>query len=476
MFRVIWEESMNALKIGLSTLVLVLVSIVANAQTMSSPELQTMIDDFVAERMEQGKLPGLSLVIVKDGQILYTKGYGFANIETQTPMTDRTPVAVASQAKGMTALAVMQLVEQGKVDLDAPVPTYLPWFKVDDLRGRSITVRQVLTHTAGLPTSLILDGNRDPNALEQRVHELATVKLNRDPGTAYEYATDGYAIAGLIVQTVSGMPYKDYMAQNIFAPLDMQEATFDPDEAEQNGLAQGYSKQRGVLSPAPMLVTLGFALGSWALVSARDLGNYFTMLLEGGQFDGKTIVAKSSIEEMWKPLVSMDAERSYGLGWNVLTINGVTTIANEAEELVNSSQFILIPEQNLGVGVTVNLSTGHSSEIARGVVTLMQGGTPEPSSLPVERDPSTFKADPALWANYVGDYDSGRGPVRIYIEGDKLLGQAGDLAFELEAYGENDFALRGAVGGLEGYPITFSTGEDNQLIILLGGQLFGQKK
>jgi hypothetical protein len=117
------------------------------------------------------------------------------------------------------------------------------------------------------------------------------------------------------------------------------------------------------------------------------------MLLAGGQFDNKTFVAKGSIEEMWKPQVSMDAERSYGLGWNVLTVNGVTTIANEGEALVNSSQFILIPDQNLGVGVAVNLSTAHTAEIARGVITLMQGGTPEPSSLPVERDPSTFTTE-----------------------------------------------------------------------------------
>jgi CubicO group peptidase (beta-lactamase class C family) len=233
---------MNMLKTGLFTLVLVLTSTLANAQNMFSPELQAMVDAFVAEHMEQGKLPGVSLVIVQDGQVVYTKGYGFANIEKQIPMTERTPVAVASQAKGMTALAVMQLVEQGKVNLDAPITTYLPWFKVNDPRGPAITVRQVLTHTAGLPTDLVLDGNRDPDALEQRVHQLANVKLNRDPGTAYEYATDGYAIAGLIVQTVSGMPFKDYMAQNIFAPLAMQDATFDPDEAEQHGLAQGYSK------------------------------------------------------------------------------------------------------------------------------------------------------------------------------------------------------------------------------------------
>jgi CubicO group peptidase (beta-lactamase class C family) len=376
----------------------------------------------------------------------------------------------------MTALAIMQLVEQGKVNLDARITTYLPWFKVNDARGSSITLRHVLNHTAGLPAQLILDGNRDPNALEQRVRELATVKLNREPGAEYEYATDGYAIAGLIVQTVSGMSFKDYMATHVFEPLDMRTATFDPAEAEKHGLAQGYDKQRGVLRPAPMLVTMGLAPGSWAITSARDLGNYFKMLLAGGKFNNKTLLQKSSLETMWMPLVRMSADRSYGLGWNVRSVNGLTIIENEGEALVNSSQFILVPSQNLAVGVTINLSTAHTSELAHGIMTLLQGGTPDPSSLPVERDPSTFMPNPSVWAQYVGDYESGRGPVRIYIEGNKLLGQAGDLNFELEAYGDNDFVLRGPVGALEGFVVSFAVDANNQVTMLLGGQPFGQKK
>lgn len=466
---------MNTLKTGLFTLALVFMSMIAHAQNMFSPELQVMIDDFVAERMELGNLPGLALTIIKDGQVAYTKGYGLANVEKQLAMTDHTPVAVASTAKGMTALAIMQLVEQGKVDLDAAVMSYLPWFTVDDPLGSTITVRQILSHNAGLPASGIYDGNRDPDALEQRVRALASVKLSRAPGTGYEYANDGYAIAGLIIQTVSGMPFEDYMAQHIFAPLAMEDSTFDPAQAEQHGLAQGYLKQRGVLSPGPLDISRGQAPAGLLLTSAHDTATYFLMLLSGGQSDNKTIAAKSSIEELWKPQVQLEPELHYGLGWEVSNANGLTVVNHTGSLPSSSSDFILVPSQNLGVGVMVNLSSAHTVEIAEGVVVLMQGGTPNPSSLPTEREPSTFKPDPSVWTQYLGDYESQKGLVRIYVEDGKLMGLAGDVAFELEAYGDNDFVMRGNVGAFEGFSVSFSSA-DNHMTMLLGGQPFGQKK
>jgi CubicO group peptidase (beta-lactamase class C family) len=452
-----------------------LFSATTSAQTPLPAELVSTIDAFVAERMEQGKLPGLSLVIVKDGQVAYTKGYGFANLEEQIAMTDHTPVAVASTAKGMTALAIMQLVEQGKVNLDAPVTTYLPAFKVDDPLSSTITVRQVLSHTAGLPASATYDGNRNSDALDQRVRGLASVKLSRAPGTGYEYANDGYAVAGLIIQTVSGMPFEEYMTQHIFAPLAMQESTFDPAQAEQHGLAQGYLKQRGVISPGPLNISRGQAPAGLLLTSAHDTANYFLMLLSGGQFDDSTIVAKSSIEELWKPHVQLEPELHYGLGWEVSNANGLTVVSHTGSLPASSSDFILVPSQNLGVAVMVNLSSVHTVEIAEGVIVLMQGSTPNPSSLPTEREPSTFKPDPSVWTQYLGDYESQKGSVHIYVEDGKLMGRAGDVDFELEAYGDNDFVMRGNVGAFEGFAVSFSS-DDSYMIMLLGGQPFGQKK
>lgn len=459
------------------TFLLAVFTATTSAQTMPPTELVSKVDAFVTERMALGKLPGLSLVVVKDGRVLYSKGYGFANIEEKIFMTDSTPMAVASNAKGMTALAIMQLVEQGKVDLDAPVTTYLPWFKVDDSLSNTMTVRQLLTHTAGLPTSAIYDGNRDPDALEQRVRDLAKVKLNRVPGTGYEYANDGYAVAGLIVQTVSGMPFEDYMTQHIFAPLAMQDSTFDPARAQQHGLAQGYLKQRAVLSPVPLTLSRGQAPAGLLLSSAKDIANYFIMLLGGEQFDTNPIVARNSIEELWKPQVQIDAGVHYGLGWEVISVDGLEIINHTGNLTASSSDFILVPSQHLGVGVMANLSSRHTIEIARGILALLQGGTPAPSSVPPEREPSTFKPDPKVWAEYVGSYESAGGSIEIFAEGDKLLGRVGGttITFELEAYGDNDFVVRGDVGALEGYTISFSLEANKPVTLLLGGQSFGQK-
>src|SRR5919202_5368307 len=158
----------------------------------------TRIDAYMRERMPDLRTPGLSVVVVDGDQVILSRGYGFADREAGTPMTEDTPVAVASTNKGMTALAMMQLVEQGLVDLDAPVTRYLPNFRMDDERAAGITVRQVLSHTAGIPAGTATDLAQDDQALQRRVASLASVKLRYAPGSGYEYSLDGYSVAGLI--------------------------------------------------------------------------------------------------------------------------------------------------------------------------------------------------------------------------------------------------------------------------------------
>jgi CubicO group peptidase (beta-lactamase class C family) len=434
--------------------------------------LSSSIDSFVQERMVQGKLPGLSLVIVQDGQVAYTKGYGFANVEKQIAMTDHTRVAIGSTTKGMTALAVMQLVEQGKLDLDVPVVNYLPWFSVDDPHSGDITLRHLLTHTSGLPAGAAFDGNRDPDALEQHVRSLATSKLHRLPGGDFEYANDGYAVAGLVVQAVSGMPYADYMTNYVFAPLGMQDATFDLTWAEEKGMAQGYIKQRGSFVPRPMLVSQGIAPAGTLLTSAHDVGNYLAALLNGGE----NAISAASLEELWKSQASVGDGTQYGMGWMIVNRDGLELLTHDGSVEVSGSIFVIVPSQKLAVGVLTNSSTGHTDEIGKGITALLLGGQPEPSSVPLERGPSAFTANPDVWQAYLGDYDTQQGLVRIYADGNKLLGHAGDVNFELEAYGDNDFVLRGEVGALEGHGVSFSVEADNHVTFILDGQAFGQKQ
>jgi CubicO group peptidase (beta-lactamase class C family) len=439
--------------------------------TPSPSVLSARIDTFVRERMSAGKLPGLSLVVVKDGEVRISRGYGFANLEQQTAMTDRTRIAIGSTTKGMTALAVMQLVEQGKLKLDAPVMTYLPWFKVDDSSSKTITLRHVLAHTSGLPTSTNFDGNRDPNALEQHVRSLASIKLHRTPGSGFEYANDGYAVAGLVVQVVSGMPYAEYMTKFVFAPLGMTDATFNLSKAEREGMAQGYIKERSRFVPRPMMVSQGDAPAGTLLTSARDVGRYLNALLNGGQ----QVIGARSLEEQWRPQVKMDHGGHYGLGWMNLNFDGLEVITHDGSVIVSGSTFVLVPSQRFGVAVLTNFATDHTNEIAKGIATLLLGGEPEESRVPLERGPSEFKPDPVTWQKYVGEYQTQSGLVRIYVEGNKLLGKANGLPFELEAYGDNDFVLRGEIGTLEGHAASFLLEAGNRATLVLDGQPFGQR-
>lgn len=440
--------------------------------TPSPSAVSARIDAFVRERLSAGKLPGLSLVVVKDGAVRISRGYGFANLEQQTAMTDRTRIAVGSTTKGLTALAVMQLVEQGKLELDASVLTYLPWFRVEGSGSASITLRHLLTHTSGLPTSTNFDGDRDPNALERHVRSLSSVKLHRVPGSGFEYANDGYAVAGLVVQVVSKMPYAGYMTKFVFAPLRMMDSTFDLSQAERDGMAQGYVKERGRFVPRSLMVSQVDAPAGGLLTSARDVGRYLNALLNGGQ----QVISARSLEEQWKPQVKMNHGGEYGLGWMNLKFGGLEVLTHDGSVIVSGSTFAMVPSQRLGVAVLTNFATDHTNEIAKGIATLLLGGEPEASAVPLERGPSAVKPDPETWRGYVGEYLTQLGLVRIYVEGNKLLGKADDLPFELEAYGDNDFVLRGEIGTLEGHAVSFLLAAGNRASLMLDGQPFGQRK
>jgi CubicO group peptidase (beta-lactamase class C family) len=172
----------------------------------------TRIDTYLRGRVPHLRMPGFALVVVVGDQVILSRGYGVADRAAGTPMTEDTPVAI---------------VEQGLVDLDAPVIRYVPDFTLNDPRAVDVTVRQVLTHTAGLPAGGLHDPAQDDEALERHIASLVSTELRFAPGGGYEYANDGYSVAGLVVQRVSGVPYEDYLAAQVFEPLSMARTTFD---------------------------------------------------------------------------------------------------------------------------------------------------------------------------------------------------------------------------------------------------------
>ncbi len=187
---------------------------VASASMMSAAPDIAAIDQYVESEMRATRLPGLALAIVQGDKIVHLRGFGKAD-PSGRPVTPQTPFLIASVTKPFTALAVMQLVEAGKVQLDAPVQRYLAWFRVADPEASArITVRQLLVQTSGLPTitgdeHMVTSGDASEEALENRVRALRATRLTAQPGTIFQYSNANYATLAMIVKSVSGQSYEE---------------------------------------------------------------------------------------------------------------------------------------------------------------------------------------------------------------------------------------------------------------------------
>lgn len=309
------------------------------------------VDDYVTARMEAARIPGLSAVIVKGDQIVFLKGYGQAD-SSDRQVTPQTPFIIGSISKTFTALALMQLVEAGKVDLDAPVQRYLPWFRIaDPAASAQITVRSLLNHTSGLPqkADTFLWTDQDDGVLERTVRYLKTVNLARPIGT-FGYSNANYQIMGLIIQTVSGQSYESYVEQHIFAPLDMRNSFTSEKTAQQHGMAMGYRWWFGFPIPVTMPFLRSELPAGFLITSAEDMAHYLIAMMNGGQYQGRSILSPQGISFMWAQAPGIP----YGNGWELAHLNGRTLVNQDGATANFQASAFFDPEERVGVFVAAN--------------------------------------------------------------------------------------------------------------------------
>jgi CubicO group peptidase (beta-lactamase class C family) len=346
------------------------------------------IDSYIEAEMEAARIPGVALAIVQGGEIVYLKGYGAAD-SSGRPVTPETPFAIASTVKSFTALAIMQLVEAGSVELDAPVQRYLPWFAIADANASAqITIRHLLTHTSGLPEAA---GNELPpsqdmshTALENRVRRLSAAELNRPVGERYGYSSANYDTLGLVVQTVSRQPFEAYIQEQILEPLAMRHTFMTMAEAEQQGAATGYRSWFGfpVAFDAPR--QRAYTPSGWAMASsAEDLARYaIAQLNQGGDAASAVLgVSPAGFAAMHEPAVRSYRDTSYtGLGWGTATTGGIQTIGAGGDAMNFKSRVLLVPEMQLGIVVLINMNSVNVNsgrfDIDRAVLALLLGQQP----------------------------------------------------------------------------------------------------
>jgi CubicO group peptidase (beta-lactamase class C family) len=353
------------------------------------------IDAYVIAQMRAQRIPGLALGIVHGKQIVHLRGFGVATPQRR-PVTPQTPLVIGSLTKSFTALAIMQLAEAGKLELDAPVQRYIPWFSLADPNASAkIALRHLLAHTSGIPRFVgrALLAGKGEKTIEQRVRELGAVDPSGPAGATFQYSNANYLVLGLAIQIVSGQSYEEYTRQHILDPLEMGHSFLSEADAIQDGMATGYRWWFGVPLPADLPYLPDALPAAFLISSAEDMAHYLIAHLNGGRYGDASILSPAGVSELQRPQAPIgSAGAHYGMGWVSEAINGIAMLTHAGDTANFHADMILLPESRWGVVVLTNANNALAGQvaatgklgtwrIAAGVASLLTGRLPPTTRL-----------------------------------------------------------------------------------------------
>ncbi len=363
---------------------LILASSSAFASNLKNEPDFHLIDSFIQNQMEDCRIPGFSLGIIRGTEVLYLTGYGKAD-ESGRAVMPQTPFVIGSVSKTFTALAVMQLVEGGLVSLDQPVQAYLPSFSLADRSAAAkITVRQLLNHTSGIPKeaefrAATLRG--DGETISSLVAKFDVIKPHSQPGSVYAYSNANFIILGELIQQVSGLSYGEYIKKYIFEPLEMHHSYTTDSDAAMDGLAVGYRSVFGFPVPSGLPVRQDFLPAANIISCAEDMTHYMMAMLGGGRYKDAQVLSEQGISIMLKSSAEYTKWISYGLGWFVTS----GSIYHGGELTDYQSMVKMLPQDRLGVVLMYNTSSstlgtimnvGYRDRIETGIFNVLYGADP----------------------------------------------------------------------------------------------------
>lgn len=373
--------------ISVALILMLTVDNVAASQSQIAQTNFTNIDAYVQEQMTALGIPGLELGIVQGNEVVHLQGFGVADFSGR-PVTPQTPFHVGSVTKPFTALAVMQLAEAGKLDLDAPVKKYLTWFEAADAESSAkVTVRNLLNHTSGVSTR---DGNRiwvSKQGLEETLRGFGKLPLTHPVGTTWQYSNINYSLAGLIVEKVSGQSYSDYISQHILEPLDMRHSYTSESSAIADGLSAGhyYMFRNPIEGEGPL--PQAYLPAGLLISTAEDLSHFAIAQLNDGQYGGRSVLSAEGIAEAHTPTIPMMiGDYRFGVGWAVGTVDGIPVLRHDGDTGYFHGIIFLQPDKKWGVILLANASgfmeVSLTDDIAKNVVGMLNGRNPSFVSVP----------------------------------------------------------------------------------------------
>ncbi len=362
-------------------IVFILSSIFLSAQPKSDSlaEAIAVIDTWLDGQKDFEKIPGISVAIVKDQQLVWSKGYGFADMEKKVPMDAGTLCSICSISKLFTSVAIMQLWEQGKIRLDDSVSMYLPAFKLkQDFESVPITIRALLTHSAGLPRESKQGYWTNPFSFptEKEINDsLAKQNTIYPASTMFQYSNLGMSLLGQIVAKVSGMPYEQYVETNILKPLGLIDTRpYMPENLWGNKLATGYGglKRDGTRRTMPFFQANGIAAAAGFSSSALDLAKFAQWQLRLLNTGTKELLKPSTLKEMQRVhWINPDGSVTWGLGF-VISTQGESKYVGHGGSCPGYRTFVQIePKTKFGVVVMVNAAGVSPEKFTAGIFKIL---------------------------------------------------------------------------------------------------------
>jgi CubicO group peptidase (beta-lactamase class C family) len=381
-----------------------------------------LLSAWISSQMAYGGLPGLSIGIVHDQHLVWTRAFGYADIESKRAATPGTLYRIASITKLFTATAVMQLRDAGRLRLDDPVTAYLPWFAVKSVQADSpaITVRHLLTHTSGLPREAAFpywSDNAFPDwdavcaRLSQQTQALATE-------TQWKYSNLGLALAGEIVAVVSGEPWRDYVTRHVLEPLGMRSTLTASPAPEDPRLATGYTRRLpdGTRTRAWQSDLRAISAAGSMTTSVTDLAHFAMLQFRDGPAGGTQILRGSTLREMHRVhFLEAGWTAGRGLGFHVQRLGGKTYIGHGGSLRGYRTELRLSPAEKLAIIVLTNADDGDPPRFADKAFEWVAPAI----ARAVSRDGHPPAADPE-WQRYVGRYRNVWGDIETLVVDGRL--------------------------------------------------------
>jgi CubicO group peptidase (beta-lactamase class C family) len=389
-------------------------------------DLQRRAKVLVEEQMEAERIPGLSIALIDDQQLLWSAGFGYADVAARVPARADTIYPTGTLTMTLTAAAVMQLADRGALDPDDAIERVLPEFSMRHRQASAprITPRQLMTHHAGLP-AMRLNGmwTREPESLERLVYRLREEYLAGIPGEVHAPSHLGYSVLGRMIEVVSGRAFETYMREELLAPLGMRDSSFRLADLERTRLAKGYWRGHTETDTLPVRDTPAAGLYS----TVNDLARFVQMLFAGGERAGRRMLGERTVRDLWRAQnerVELDLDTRVGLGWRLsgIRLKGAPRVVWQyGSSPIGRGRMVVLPESRLAVVVLGNSSGGARAleKVSEEALAMLLEGRESPKQL-AQLHEAVPERGAVSGKEFAGHYASMVGLVTVTAEGARV--------------------------------------------------------